>query len=297
MNQIIKPESIDFNTLISSNTTLTINGQSNMINTLKQEFTEEELRWFVANLLAYTMYHPTNDFPINLDVLVKLVDFANKQNAKRTLVNNFIENVDYKIQLIPKDGQVKTNGGAGLNKEKVMMNIDTFKNMCMLVKTEKSKEIRRYYVKLENIYNKIVKEEIENTRMLLQEKDKQLLITQTSIKQLENRIQVEPKINKHKLLLDKFNGKRTLYVAEVSDSCNEIKLGSSNDIHERCNDHIRTYGKCIFLDIFECDNFREIERFILQDTLIEQNKYTQAEPKGSCSLRSQYLPNIFSIII
>ena len=184
MNQIIKPETVDFNTLIKNNTALTIDCQSKMIETLNKEFTEEENRWYIANLYIYMNYHPTNDYPINLETLIKLVDFANKQNAKRTLVNNFIEGEDYKILLIPKDEQVKTNGGAGLNKERVMMNIDTFKNMCMLVKTEKSKEIRKYYVKLENIYNKIIKEEIENTQKLLEEKEQLLEEKDKKIEQL-----------------------------------------------------------------------------------------------------------------
>ena len=196
MNQIIKPESIDFNLLINQNTTLNIDSKTKMLEILKNEFTPEELRWFVANLLVYTTYHQTADFPINLDTLVKLVDFANKQNAKRTLVNNFTEGIDYKILLIPKDEQVKTNGGAGLNKEKVMMNIDTFKNMCMLVKTEKSKEIRRYYVKLENIYNKIIKEEIDMTQKLLEENKQLLLKQQEHIAQLENKPELEGFIRK-----------------------------------------------------------------------------------------------------
>jgi phage anti-repressor protein len=34
----------------------------------------------------------------------------------------------------------------------IMLNVDTFKNLCMLVKSDKAKEIRKYYVKLENIY-------------------------------------------------------------------------------------------------------------------------------------------------
>jgi phage anti-repressor protein len=49
-----------------------------------------------------------------------------------------------------------------------MLNIDTFKNLCMIAKTDKGKEIRNYYVKLENIYNKIIKEEIENKDELLE---------------------------------------------------------------------------------------------------------------------------------
>jgi hypothetical protein len=222
MNQIIKTESVDFNKLIKNSTTLTLNGQSKMIETLTKEFTEEESRWYIANLYIYMNYHPTNDFPINLDTLVKLVGFANKENAKRTLKNNFVVNDDYKILLVPKDEQVKTNevlipkdenlntnnlydeevlvpkdenlklkNLGGRPKEKVMLNIDTFKNMCMLVKTEKSKEIRKYYVKLENIYNKIIKEEIENQKLIQENTQKLLEEQKEKIEMLESKPETE----------------------------------------------------------------------------------------------------------
>ncbi len=59
--------------------------------------------------------------------------FKHKANAKRTLKNNFTENEDYKITLLRKDE--RKNEGS-FNEETIMLNIDTFKNMCMLVKTE-----------------------------------------------------------------------------------------------------------------------------------------------------------------
>jgi hypothetical protein len=104
MNQIIKTETIDFNALIKNSTTLTLDCQSKMVEILNKEFTEQETRWYIANLYIYMNYHPTNDYPINLDTLVKLLNFANKQNAKRTLVNNFIEGtqqLQYLYQLLP----------------------------------------------------------------------------------------------------------------------------------------------------------------------------------------------------
>lgn len=149
MAQYIKTESVDINELIcKNNTSILINSKSKMINILYKELTDEEYRWYIANLYIYINYHPTTDFPINLDTLVKLIGFSNKANAKRTLKNNFVENEDYKTTIEPD------------LKERIMMNVDTFKNMCMLVKTEKSKKIRRYYAKLECIYNNIAKEEI-----------------------------------------------------------------------------------------------------------------------------------------
>ena len=71
-----------------------------------------------------------------------MIGFAHKKNAKRTLENNFIKDEDYKILLlrtddgnenllIRMDEQVSSRnlGGAGLNKETVMLNIDTFKSL------------------------------------------------------------------------------------------------------------------------------------------------------------------------
>jgi phage anti-repressor protein len=225
MTQMIKTDSVDFNKLIKNSTVLTINGQSKMIDTLTKEFNEEESRWYIANLYIYMNYHPTNDFPINLDTLVNLVGFAHKKNAKRTLENNFTKDEDYKILLLPKEEQVKTNGGAGLNKEKVMLNIDTFKNMCMLVKTEKSKEIRKYYVKLENIYNKIIKEEIENTQKLLEENKKLLREQKEKIEILESKPETE----------GFFRESGYIYIIKETSKIGRYKIGKSKNPIDRIN--------------------------------------------------------------
>ncbi len=72
-------------------------------------------------------YHPTNDFPINLEDIFKMIGFANKGNAKRTLENNFTKDEDYKSSFLPTE---KREIGGSLN-EKIMLNIDTFKNIIL----------------------------------------------------------------------------------------------------------------------------------------------------------------------
>ncbi len=79
-------------------------------------------------------------------------------------------NIDYKIQegrevnFAPLKGraknQVENRGGS--NKEKVLLNVDTFKDLCMISRTEKGKEIRKYYLKLESISNSLVKDIIDD---------------------------------------------------------------------------------------------------------------------------------------
>jgi len=208
MNQIIAPKSINFNELVkNSNTTLSLNLETKMINILNTEFTEEEQQWYIANLYIYMNYHPTNDYPINLEHVFKMIGFANKENAKRTLKNNFTKDEDYKTVLVRTDENHKTllvrkdeqkhtdETRGGHNQENVMLNVDTFKNLCMLAKTDKGKQIRKYYVKLENIYNQIIKEEIENKDKLLEEKDQLLIEKETQLQEnakLLNDLELKP---------------------------------------------------------------------------------------------------------
>jgi hypothetical protein len=76
----------------------------------------------------YLNYHPTNEFPINLENVFGLIGFAHKKNAKRTLENNFTENEDYTINVLPRE-TIRT----GPDAEKIMLNVDTFKNLCMQI--------------------------------------------------------------------------------------------------------------------------------------------------------------------
>jgi hypothetical protein len=147
MNQIA-PTSINFSDLVkSSNTTLSLDIQDRLIEQLNTNFTEDEQRWYVANLYMYMNYHPTDDYPINLEHVFKMIGFSNKGNAMKTIKNNFIQGEDYKKLLFRMEKQVRNGrdlGGSGLNQETIMLNVDTFKNLCMLAKTETSSLIKRH---------------------------------------------------------------------------------------------------------------------------------------------------------
>jgi phage anti-repressor protein len=254
MNQLIRPETINFNELVkNSNTTLSLNLQTQMVTLLNKEFTEEQQKWYIANLFMYMNYHPTTDYPINLETVIKIVGFAHKKNAKRTLENNFIEGEDYKVLLLPSEKQKNDNRG-GHNEETIMLNMDTFKNLCMLVKTPEGKAIRKYYVQLENINNTIVKMEMEEQQLM----QKKILAEKDNI--ITNNEYVK-KVEKHNFLIEKFKNKKCVYIAEIKE--NLIKIGSTKKINERYNGLSRIFGKCIFLDIFEHVDYQTVELNIL----------------------------------
>jgi phage anti-repressor protein len=162
MNTII-PTKINFEELVKTNSELSVDCQSKLISTINQEFTETEKEWYVYNLFMYLNYHPTKDYPVNLEDLYKTIGFANKGNAMKTIKNNFTEGEDYKTSFLPKE---KSSWG-GSGREQIMLNTETFKFLCLLAKTEKGKEIRKYYVKLETIYNMLVKEQFEIAQKLI----------------------------------------------------------------------------------------------------------------------------------
>lgn len=226
MNTII-PTSVNFTDLINSNSIkLSLNIQNKMIEKLNCIFTETEQKWYIANLYVYMNYHPINDYPINLENVFKMIGFANKGNAMKTLKNNFNENEDYKKQLFRTEKQVKEGrnlGGSGLNHETVMLNIDTFKNLCMLAKTEKGKEIRKYYVKLENIYNDIIKTEIDENEKILKKQETQLREKDEMIKLLENKPETEG--------FARTNG--YIYIVRDKSKQGHYKIGLAEDPNKR----------------------------------------------------------------
>jgi phage anti-repressor protein len=267
-NELVIPETVNFTELVkNSNTSLSLNCESKMIDLLNNEFTEMESQWYITNLYIYLNYHPTNDYPINLENVYKMLGFANKGNAMKTIKSNFIKDEDYKVTLFHTE---KRKSEGGYNKEKVMLNVDTFKNLCMIAKTDKGKEIRKYYVKLENIYNKIIKEEIETQKILLeQEKENNIKLIEEKEEQLklkENDIQAQKLLIKKKDKEIKELAKKVsldwLYVA-VTDNIKGIsKIGITQEILKRIDCHLSSNPGFKYVFTYQSKNNKLIEKCI-----------------------------------
>jgi len=129
--QIVVKTPLNFKELVSNgSSTLSLDLQTKFVDKLTTEFTNEEQQWYIANFYVYMNFHPTNGFPINLEHVFKMIGFCHKRNAKRTLENNFTENDDYKVTVLPRDH-------GEFAEETIMLNVDTFKNLCMIAKTDK----------------------------------------------------------------------------------------------------------------------------------------------------------------
>jgi phage anti-repressor protein len=251
MNQIV-PQSINFKELVKeSKTTLSLNVQDRLVERLNTNFTEDEQRWYVANLYMYMNYHPTDDYPINLEHVFGMIGFSNKGNAMKTIKNNFTEGEDYKTSLIPKE---KSRWG-GSGSDRIMLNVDTFKNLCMLAKTERGKQIRKYYVKLESVYNQIINDEVQQSKRELEESKREL----ASLKKLKTRkwYNQEPG--------------DTIYAIKIDDI---IKIGKTKNIKAREGYYTQNQTGDIFYikKCHNCDLSEKVIHHILDKHRLENNK-------------------------
>lgn len=241
-------------------TSLSKDYQSKLINKIKSNFPSNAQRLFVANFYAY-LNHNKNEFVINLDDIWKWLGFARKDAAKRILEKSAMLNVEYKIVSHRKVG----NSKGGRPAEIITMTINTFKKFCLKAGTSKADEIHDYYIRLEELLYETLNEETNELK-------EQLQLKETEVEQNELKHKHAMKIQRHNMLLEILKTKRCVYVGEIKE--NEfVKIGSSKGINKRNKDLVEEYGNMIFLEVFECDYFREVEENILKDPIVIKHLY------------------------
>jgi phage anti-repressor protein len=168
-----------------------------------------------------------NLFYINLDVVTRWVD-QKKSNIKRTLVKNFSKNIDYSIE--------KIEVGRGKPKENILLKSSTFKKLCMMLNNKKAKEVREYFLKVEETLDKYKNYIINSLK--------------TQVKKMDTSLKSRKKPSKG-----------VIYGFEINDNNRKfIKIGKSKDFLQRMKQHNSSHADKIDVEfIFETDNFDEVE--------------------------------------
>ena len=148
---------------------------SKLLTKIKDCFTEFEQQLFVSNFYCYLNYDKTLDFVIDLDNVWKWLGFVKKANAKFVLEKNFVENCDYKNLAAEHSAPRLELKHGGQNKQIIMLNIKTFKSLCLKAQTKKASEIHDYYMKMEEILQETVEEESNELRLQLEHKNEIIL--------------------------------------------------------------------------------------------------------------------------
>jgi hypothetical protein len=177
----------------------------------------------------YTINSNDNDLIINFDNLVNWLQMR-KDNLKKTLIDSYIKNVDYKIK------KIKSNT-AGKPKEEILITADCCKRLCMLSKTNKAEEVRTYFIEIEKLMNKYKNYIIESL-------DKKIGILENNQKPIPN---------------DK-NG--IIYVLKTDhDIINLYKLGKTKKFKERIRTHNSSHIDNVdIVHIYESNYIDEVEK-------------------------------------
>jgi phage anti-repressor protein len=115
-------------------------------------------------------------FPINIMTLIEMKVYDRKDSVKKALIKHFEKDTDYCLTFsAPTDVGAENvrHGGAGLNKESIMLTTDCFKNMCMMPRNDIGKKVQRYYLDLEKVFKQymiIEYQEQQHKNFLLQQK-------------------------------------------------------------------------------------------------------------------------------
>jgi hypothetical protein len=246
---------VDIKTLIKTSN-IDIYDKNELINKLKNYFSDDEQRLYVSNLFLYLNYNQLDDFIINLDNVWKFIGFSNKANAKRLLKHNFTENKDYKTLLVYNDEQtifIRTDENKineetrGRKQETIMLNINTFKKLCLKANTENADKIHDYYIKLEMVYNELMKEQLE-------QKEKQIEEQQKTIELLENRPDTEG-----------FSVKKGyVYLIKDTSSIGSYKIGLAENPDGRLTSlNVASSNKSLkMLTNFQSSNMKYAEKLI-----------------------------------
>jgi len=248
---------LDIVSLIEQNPITKLSGDyhNKLITKIKDKFNDSQQQMFVASFYCFLNCDKKNDFVIDLDNVWKWLGFNQKYNAKRLLEQHFILDKDYKVLLLRTEEQKKQTKG-GHNKHTILLNIDTFKKLCLKSGTKKADELHEYYIQLEETLHEVIQEEsnelklqLENykTEIITSEKDKLIIREKTLLQQFPNNTQCV------------YYG----IIDNVSDKNEKlIKFGNSNFLKNRVNKHKETYSNFWLVNAFKVDNKLQIENAI-----------------------------------
>ena len=270
---------------------LSNSSNNNLINKITENFTETQQQLFIASFYSYLHYDQYNDYVVNLDDVWKWLDFSQKHKAKELLEKVFTLDKDYKKTALPEGKAVfidengnhqtkKINGGQ--NKQTYMLNIRTFKSLCLKAGTKRADEIHEYYIKLEEIIYSVLTD--ENIELKYQLHNKHVELEEAKSNLIKERINKtkEEAVMREKLLLTEYDHSGPLvYIIKVKTFENGnyiVKIGESRiGIGKRYAEHKTNYEECLLVHCVSVNRSKEFETFIHTHKDVKNNRVCNLE--------------------
>jgi phage anti-repressor protein len=194
---------------------------------------------FIDDFFSLYTINSDDDLIINFDNLVNWLQMR-KDNLKKTLIDSYIKNVDYKIT------KIKSNT-AGKPKEEILITSSCCKRLCMMSKTKKAEEVRTYFIEIEKLMNKY-------KNYIIDALDKKVGILENNQKPIPN------------------NKSGIIYVLKTDhDIVNLYKLGKTKKFKERIRTHNSSHIDNVdIVHIYETNYIDEVEKCLKNVLLTKQ---------------------------
>jgi len=185
---------------------------------------------FIDDFFSLYDINTTNDdFVINLNNVAKWLN-THKRNIKKTLIESYQVDVDYKLKTLPPKGK-------GRPEEEIMLSPSCFKRLSMMSRTAKAEEVRQYYILLEEHIDKY-KGHVINA---LNEK----------VAKFEKDLRPTPEIKSHGVI----------YVLKTNQEIEDVyKLGRSKEFNSRLATHQSSHpDKLDIVYVYETEMIEKVE--------------------------------------
>ena len=223
--------------LVTKHPLSSIGDQSRLSQRLAEAFSDNDKQQFLMGFYMYQNHHKTNDYIIDLEEVYRWLGYAKKETAKDLLIKHFTLDVDYQL-LLPVAKKQYVRGGH--NKETFMMNIQTFKMLCLKANTKRADDIHKYYLLLEEVILEIKSEEVGELK-------NQLTIATN-----------EQSAVRERTLIESYDKKRVVYLGSINPEL--TKYGYTSNIKQRTDTHKREIGSVFTLRyVFECEHNVDLE--------------------------------------
>jgi hypothetical protein len=148
-----------------------------------------------------------------------------------------------------------------------MLNIKTFKLLCIKTETKKANEIHEYFVKLEEILNEVIQEECIELKQQLEDTNNNF----------DKKLIQQKALQREQILMKDYGSSGSLiYIIKIkSYETGEyiIKIGESRyGIEQRYKEHRTKYEECLLLDCFRVMKSKDFEKYLHHHDKIRPSK-------------------------
>lgn len=112
-----------------------------------------DLNFSIAN--AQELLNSDDSFPVDFEIAWQWLGYSRKDAAKDKLLNNFDLDVDFSLRRLP---ETNVDNTFSHYREDIRLTVDCFKQLAMMAKTSKGKEVRKYFLDCEKRLKQINQE-------------------------------------------------------------------------------------------------------------------------------------------